>query len=78
MFNGYEQDRVGREGWPDADDVILSTIGLIARLEHDRQSTIESLHKEKVRVQQLGEALDRESERRLDLLEVAVQKGNKW
>lgn len=71
----HKQAREQR-GWPDTDDVISSTVSLIARLEHDRQETIESLLKERVRVQQLGEALDKESERRLEVLEVAVQKGN--
>lgn len=64
-----------REEWHDVEEVISCTVSLIARLEHDRQDTIEHLGHEKVRVQQLGEALDRECERRLDLLEVAVQKG---
>ena len=64
-----------RVDWPDVDEVIASTVGLIGRLEHDRQETIENLCHEKGRVQQLGEALDRESEKRQDLLEIAVQKG---
>ena len=50
-------------------------MSLIARLEHDRQETIERLYHEKVRVQQLGEAVDRECEKRQGLLEMAVQKG---
>lgn len=57
------------------DEVISSTVNLIGRLEHDRQETIESLCQEKVRVHQLGEALDRENARRLGVLEVAVQRG---
>ena len=64
-----------RECLPDPEEIISTTLRLIARLELDRQDTIESLCQERVRVQQLGDALDEECRRRLDLLEVAVQKG---
>lgn len=56
-------------------DVIASAINLVARLEEDRQETLGSLSGEKVKVQQLGTALDAEAERRLNLLGTVVQKG---
>jgi len=56
-------------------DVIANAINLVARLEEDRQETLGSLSGEKVKVQQLGTALDAEAERRLNLLGMVVQKG---
>ena len=73
----YNQGTERREGWPDGEEVISATLSLIARLELDRQDTIESLCQERVRVQHLGQAYDKECEKRLDLLEVAVQRGKK-
>ena len=73
----YVQGTERKMGWPDGEEVISTILSLIARLELDRQDTIESLCQERVRVQQLGVAYDKECERRLDLLEVAVQKGKK-
>ena len=56
-------------------DVIAGAINLVGRLEEDRQETLASLASEKVKVQQLGLALDAEAERRLDLLGTVVQRG---
>ena len=56
-------------------EVIASVLRLVARLEHDRQDTLNSLSNEKERAQQLEEKLDSESERRLDLLAELVQAG---
>lgn len=57
------------------DEAINSAIKLVARLEQDRQETLDNLSKETVRVQTLSETLDRESERRLNLLPTVVQAG---
>ena len=59
----------------DDDEVINSAIKLVARLEQDRQETLDNLSKEKVKVQTLSKTLDRESERRLNLLPTVVQAG---
>ena len=56
-------------------DVIAGAINLVARLEEDRKQTLAALASEKVKVQQLGLALDAEAERRLDLLGTEVQRG---
>ena len=56
-------------------DVIAGAINLVGRLEHDRQGSLAALSNEKVKVQQLGLALDAEVERRLDLLGTEVQRG---
>ena len=77
LFCSCIQGSERREDWPDGEDVISTTLSLIARLELDRQDTIESLCQERVRVQQLGAAYDKKCERRLELLEVAVQRGKK-
>ena len=47
------------------------------RLEADRQEALSSLESEKERVAQLREALDAESEKRMDLIPLAVQAGTK-
>ena len=64
----------GGSGWLDL-DVIAGAINLVGRLEHDREQTLGALASEKVKVQQLGLALDAEAERRLDLLGTEVQRG---
>lgn len=55
--------------------VINSAIQLVARLERDRQDTLNSLAREKVIVQSLSESMDKECERRLDVLPAVVQAG---
>ena len=64
----------GGSGWLDL-DVIAGAINLVGRLEQDREQTLGALANEKVKVQQLGLALDAEAERRLDLLGTVVQRG---
>ena len=64
----------GGSGWLDL-DVIAGAINLVGRLEQDREQTLGALASEKVKVQQLGLALDAEAERRLDLLGTEVQRG---
>ena len=45
------------------------------RFEEDRQEALTALASEKVKVKELGVALDAEAERRLDLLGTVVQRG---
>ena len=65
----------GGSGQLDHLDVIAGAINLVGRLEEDRQKKLVELASEKVKVQQLGLALDAEAERRLDLLGAEVQRG---
>lgn len=55
--------------------MIGGVLSLVARLEHDRQDTLISLSKEKVRAEQLEEKLDKECENRLIILPKLVQAG---
>ena len=59
----------------DGGEVINGALKLAARLEQDRQETLESLTQEKIRVESLGKNLDKECERRLNLLPSVVQAG---
>ena len=56
-------------------DAIDEALHLVRRLEEDRQEALTALASEKVKVKELGVALDAEAERRLDLLGTVVQRG---
>lgn len=50
-------------------------LNLLARLEHDRQHTHDALQDQVVKAKELREDLDKEDEKRLDLLVTCVQAG---
>lgn len=55
--------------------ILSSVLNIVARLEHDRQETQASLEQQQMRAKDLKDGLDREDERRLDLLLESVQAG---
>lgn len=55
--------------------VLSSVLNIVARLEHDRQETQASLDLQEVTAKDLKDDLERQDERRLDLLLESVQAG---
>lgn len=58
-----------------SEEVIGIAINLVMRLEEDRVETVQTLEKEQVKTKELQALLDKECERRLIVLEAAVQEG---
>lgn len=55
--------------------VLSSVLNIVARLEHDRQETQSSLEQQEVTSRDLKDDLEKQDERRVDLLLESVQAG---
>ena len=60
-----------------AEEVVDEVITLLAKLERDRQDTLDTLHSERDRVSMLGGKIDSLAARRITELPLSVQKGEK-
>lgn len=58
--------------------IVTGLIELVTRLESDRQETLQFILLEKERFKQLNDKLDKEKERRLELLPELVQAGEHY
>ena len=60
-----------------AEEVVDEVITLLAKLERDRQDTLDTLHSERDRVSMLGGKIDSLAARRITELPLSVQKGKR-